>query len=79
MRATIIGIAVCDSTLAVMRLGFSRQAVMVRWLIFGGDQGGWVRYGQWTGHGVQIATSTLLWVVLPLAAGITRTRRREVR
>jgi hypothetical protein len=27
----------------------------------------------------QIATSTLLWVVLPLTAGIARTRRREVR
>jgi hypothetical protein len=52
---------------------------MVRWLIFRGDQNGWVRYGQRAGHGVQIATSTLLWVVLPLAAGITRTRHREVR
>jgi len=40
---------------------------------------GWVLYGQWAGHGAQIATSTLLWVVLPLAAGIVRTRRREVR
>ena len=36
-------------------------------------------YGQWVGHGAQIATSTLLWVVLPLAAGIARTQRREVR
>jgi ABC-type transport system involved in multi-copper enzyme maturation permease subunit len=40
---------------------------------------GWVLYGQWAGHGAQIATSTLLWVVLPLAAGIVRTLRREVR
>ena len=40
---------------------------------------GWVLYGQWAGHGAQIATSTLLWVILPLAAGIARTRRREVR
>jgi ABC-2 type transport system permease protein len=39
---------------------------------------GWVLYGQWAGHGAQIATSTLLWIVLPLAAGIARTRRREV-
>jgi ABC-2 type transport system permease protein len=40
---------------------------------------GWVLYGQWAGHGAQIATSTLLWVVLPLAGGVARTRRREVR
>jgi ABC-2 type transport system permease protein len=40
---------------------------------------GWVLYGQWAGHGAQIATSTLLWVALPLAGGIARTRRREVR
>jgi ABC-2 type transport system permease protein len=40
---------------------------------------GWVLYGQWAGHGAQIAASTLLWVVLPLAAGIARTRSRGVR
>jgi hypothetical protein len=44
-----------------------------------GQTYGWVLAGQWAGHGAQIATSTLLWVVLPLAAGIVRTRRREVR
>ena len=44
-----------------------------------GQTYGWVLYGQWAGHGAQIAATTLLWVVLPLAAGIARTRRREVR
>jgi ABC-2 type transport system permease protein len=44
-----------------------------------GQTYGWVLDGQWAGHGAQIVTSTLLWVILPLAAGIVRTRRREVR
>ena len=35
-----------------------------------GQTYGWVLDGQWAGHGAQIATSTLLWVVLPLTAGI---------
>ena len=39
----------------------------------------WVLNGQWAGHVAQIATSTMLWVVLPLALGLLRTLRREVR
>jgi ABC-type transport system involved in multi-copper enzyme maturation permease subunit len=44
-----------------------------------GQTYGWVLRGQWAGHAGQIATSTLLWVVLPLALGLIRTLRREVR
>ena len=44
-----------------------------------GQAYGWVLDGQWAGHAGQIATSTLLWTVLPLAAGTVRTLRREVR
>jgi ABC-2 type transport system permease protein len=44
-----------------------------------GQTYGWVLYGQWAGHGAQVATSTLLWVWPVLTAGIVRTRRREVR
>ncbi len=39
----------------------------------------WVLDGQWAGHGGQIATSTLVWVALPLTLGLARTLRREVR
>jgi len=35
--------------------------------------------GEWSGHGAQIATSTALWIVLPLTLGLVRTLRREVR
>ncbi|HEY4855027.1 MAG TPA: hypothetical protein VII22_29920 [Streptosporangiaceae bacterium] len=44
-----------------------------------GQTYGWVLDGQWAGHGAQIATSTLLTIVLPLTAGLIRTLRREVR
>lgn len=44
-----------------------------------GQTYGWVLDGQWAGHAGQIATSTLLWIVLPLTAGLIRTLRREVR
>jgi ABC-2 type transport system permease protein len=40
---------------------------------------GWVLDGQWDGHAAQIAASTAAWVVLPLALGLLRTLRREVR
>jgi hypothetical protein len=44
-----------------------------------GETYGWVLNGEWGGHGAQIATSTALWIVLPLALGLIRTLRREVR
>jgi ABC-2 type transport system permease protein len=39
----------------------------------------WVLDGQWDGHAAQITTSTLLWVIVPLALGLLRTLRRDVR
>jgi hypothetical protein len=39
----------------------------------------WVLDGQWDGHAAQIAASTVAWVILPLALGLLRTLRREVR
>ena len=44
-----------------------------------GQTYGWVLEGQWAGHGGQIVTSTLLWIALPLALGLVRTLRRDVR
>ena len=44
-----------------------------------GQTYGWVLNGQWAGHGAQIAVSSLLWIALPLALGLTRTMRRDVR
>jgi ABC-2 type transport system permease protein len=49
-----------------------------RW-INTGQTYGWVLNGEWAGHGPQIVTSTLLWIVLPLTLGLVRTLRREVR
>lgn len=38
----------------------------------------WVRDNEWGGHLPQISVSVLFWVVIPLAAGIVRTLRRDV-
>ena len=38
----------------------------------------WVLEGEWAGHVPQITVSILFWVVVPLAAGIARTLRRDI-
>jgi ABC-type transport system involved in multi-copper enzyme maturation permease subunit len=38
----------------------------------------WVLLGEWSGHTPQILVSLMLWVLLPLAAGLVRTVRREI-
>ena len=39
---------------------------------------GWVLTGDWSGHGLQIASCAVIWVALPLAVGAFRTLRRDV-
>src|SRR5262245_49043990 len=39
---------------------------------------GYLQGGQWNGHWAEIAVSFGLWILLPLAAGVIRTVRREV-
>jgi ABC-type transport system involved in multi-copper enzyme maturation permease subunit len=38
----------------------------------------WVLKNEWGGHVPQISVSVLFWVVVPLAAGVVRTMRRDV-
>ena len=38
----------------------------------------WVLVGEWSGHTPQILVSVILWVAIPLAAGLLRTVRREI-
>lgn len=38
----------------------------------------WLLTGDWGGHAARIAVSVLLWLVIPLAAGLVRTARREI-
>lgn len=40
---------------------------------------GWLAAGDWDGHVGPILVSTAFWVLLPLAAGVARTVRREVK
>ncbi len=39
---------------------------------------GWVTDGHWSGHVAKILVAMLIWIALPIAAGIFRTVRREV-
>jgi ABC-2 type transport system permease protein len=48
-----------------------------RWITTG-ETYGWVLNGEWVGHGGQIATSTVIWIALPLALGMVRTLGRDV-
>jgi ABC-2 type transport system permease protein len=38
----------------------------------------WLLNAEWSGHGTQILTSVILWVAIPLTAGLLRTLRREI-
>jgi ABC-2 type transport system permease protein len=38
----------------------------------------WLLNGEWSGHTSQILVSVILWVAIPLAAGLLRTVRREI-
>jgi hypothetical protein len=40
---------------------------------------GWLLHGQWSGHTPQIVVSIFVWVAIPLAAGLVRTVRREIK
>lgn len=38
----------------------------------------WLLRGEWAGHTPQILVSVILWVAIPVAAGLVRTARREI-
>jgi ABC-type transport system involved in multi-copper enzyme maturation permease subunit len=38
----------------------------------------WLLNGEWSGHASQILVSMILWVAIPLVAGLVRTVRREI-
>jgi ABC-2 type transport system permease protein len=40
---------------------------------------GWVLQADWSGHLPQILTATTIWLTAPLAAGLIRTIRREIK
>jgi hypothetical protein len=39
----------------------------------------WVLTGDWSGHAANVVVCTATWVALPLAAGLVRTLRREIK
>ena len=38
----------------------------------------WLLHGEWAGHTTQVLSSVVLWIAVPLAAGLVRTARREI-
>ena len=38
----------------------------------------WLLHGGWAGHTTQVLSSVVLWIAVPLAAGLVRTARREI-
>ncbi len=50
---------------------------VTRW-IDPGTTFNWMVDGDWHGHGLRIVASAVLWIGLPLAAGLVRTVRREI-
>jgi hypothetical protein len=61
---------------AVALLGFVQESV-AEWIDMSSTFN-WLLLGEWSGHTAQILVSVVLWVAMPLAAGLVRTVRREV-
>jgi ABC-type transport system involved in multi-copper enzyme maturation permease subunit len=38
----------------------------------------WLLNGEWSGHASQILVSMIIWIAIPLGAGLVRTVRREI-
>ena len=66
----------------VMPTVFGLVGGAVHWLQLWLDPGttfSWMVDGHWSGHGPNIAVSVATWILLPLAAGLIRTVRREIK
>ena len=57
-------------------LGRSSQLV-AEWLDYS-TTFNWLLHGEWAGHTTEILVSVVLWIAVPLAAGLVRTARREI-
>lgn len=66
----------------VLPTAFGLVGGAVHWLQIWFDPGttfSWMVDGKWSGHVPNIAVSVVTWVLLPLAAGLVRTVRREIK
>jgi ABC-2 type transport system permease protein len=62
---------------AFVMLGRASKPI-AEWLDVSTTFNEWVLNGEWSGHTAQILVGIMLWVVVPLVAGLIRTVRREI-
>jgi ABC-2 type transport system permease protein len=86
MTGVALGALVHNSAAAivasfVLPIGFAllgrTSQLVAEWLDYS-TTFNWLLNGEWSGHRTQILTSVILWVAIPLAAGLVRTLRREI-
>jgi ABC-2 type transport system permease protein len=86
MTGVALGALVHNSAAAivasfVLPIGFAllgrASHLVAEWLDYS-TTFGWLLGGEWSGHTPQIVVSVILWVAIPLAAGLLRTVRREI-
>jgi ABC-2 type transport system permease protein len=86
MTGVALGALVHNSAAAivasfVLPIGFAllgrTSQLVAQWLDYS-TTFNWLLGGDWSGHTPQILVSVILWVAIPLAAGLVRTARREI-
>jgi hypothetical protein len=86
MTGVALGALVHNSAAAivasfVLPIGFAllgrASQLVAEWLDYS-TAFSWLLNGEWSGHTSQILVSVILWVAIPLAAGLLRTVRREI-
>lgn len=86
MTGVALGALVHNSAAAivasfVLPIGFAllgrASQLVAEWLDYS-TTFSWLLNGEWSGHTSQILVSVILWVAIPLAAGLFRTVRREI-
>lgn len=77
LQSSAAAIAASFALPATFAVVASASSVVAEWIDMA-TTWTWMLEGDWSGHAAKIAVSIVFWVVVPLAAGIVRTLRRDV-
>ncbi|MGN6693521.1 MAG: hypothetical protein ACTHN0_05035 [Aquihabitans sp.] len=77
LQSSAPAIAACFALPAACAVLGTASSLIANWIDMSSTWN-WVLENEWAGHVPQIVCSVLFWVVIPLAAGIVRTVRRDV-
>ena len=78
LQSSAIAIAACFALPAAFALLGTASTLVSDWIDTSTPWGKWVLENDWAGHVPQISFSIVLWLAVPLAAGVVRTIRRDV-